>query len=187
MGIYSIVDNRADNTLHVVSNDFKKHYKIKKRTYNNIELSGDKLGLHRLYTSYKIINKWMGRIYVFRIYGEINCPIKDNNFLVSLKYKGKIGDKKPVFQSQDNRLLAECLNMDKELMEICKKVDFEKLEMKYTKEYGRWEIEIWPNFGDFIWMLIPPLRYMRRPNSEEIENINKLLTKLSHAARMLKG
>ena len=180
MGIYSLVDNRADHSLHVIAKDLEKHYKIQNRNYNKIELSGEKLGLSKLYTSYKILNKWMGRIYIFGIYGVINCPLEGENFTVKLNYKGKIGKEEPLFQSKDNSLLAETLNHDKELMEISKELDFEKLVIKYSKDNKSCQIEIWPNFGDFIWMLIPPLRYMRRPSSKEIENINKLLKKLTY-------
>jgi len=187
MGIYSLVDSRADNSLYVVTNTFNNYYSITNRTYNNIELKDEQLNLYKLYTSYKIINKWMGRIYIFGIRGVINCPTGCNDFTISLKYKGKMRDKNPLFQSQDNASLADRLNKDKELIEICKTIDFEKLVIKYLEKHKHWEIEMMPNFGDFIWMLIPPLRYMRRPNNVEIESINKLMRKMSNIAKSFEG
>ncbi|GGA28247.1 hypothetical protein [Psychrobacillus lasiicapitis] len=186
MGIYSLVDNRADHSLNIVTSDFQKYCQIENREYNNIELNGRNIGLYKLHTSYKIINKWMGRIYIFGIHGVIDSTINSRDFTISLKYRGKFKEKKPFFQSKENASFAKKFNQDTELIEICKEVDFEKLVIQYVEKRKQWTIEIWPNFGDFIWMLIPPLRYMRRPSNVEIENVNRLMKTLATITRNLK-
>lgn len=186
MGIYSIIDNRADNSLFIVSTDFKKHIDIQNHNYNKVELCCSKVGLNELYTSYKIINKWMGRVYIFKIHGTINHPYS-KDISVSLKYKGKLGNTTPVFVSRENSALLESLNNDQELINICKDIDFEKLDITYDSSSEKWNIEIWPNFGDFIWMLIPPLRYMRRPKAIEIDNTYKVIERFSLMISNLKN
>jgi len=178
MGLYSIVDSRADNSLFLVSNDFQDFSSVISRSYNKVELNCSKTGLNELYTTYKIINKWMGRVYIFKIYGTINHPYTEDIW-VSLKYKGNFKSSTPVFFSRKSNPLLEILNMDKEIINICKAIDLEKLEIKFDCQNNKWSIEIWPNFGDYIWMLIPPLRYMRRPSQIEVQQTYELMKRLS--------
>ncbi|WP_042348047.1 hypothetical protein [Bacillus massiliigorillae] len=181
MGIYSIVDSRAYNSLNMVVNEFNQS--IPKKSFRNqqVELDGQKLGLEKMKASYKTINKWMGRIYIFRW----NFSIKDckptQDITISLKYSGDILSKrksKPSFTSNQNDYLSAILNKDEDILSICQKNDFEKLTLSYSKKDNMWTIEVWPNYGDFIWILIPPIRYCRRPNQTEIEMTIQLFKKI---------
>lgn len=179
MGVYSIVDNRAWKSLMLVTEEFKNYSAINKRENNKIDLDAKKYGIQTMYTSYKVINKWMGRVYHFKW----NCVIEDrkpaNNHSILLKYGGNLfGKREPHFHSKTIPKLIELLNRDKELMDICTTIDFEKLELKYSKEENAWNIEFWPNYGDFIWILVPPVRYFRKPNSQEITKTIQLIQKI---------
>jgi len=180
MGFYSIVDNRAWNSLMIVTEEFKRYSTIKKRENNRIDLDAKEHGILSIYTSYKVMNKWMGRVYHFKW----NCVIEDrkpdSDHSIQLRYGGNLfGKREPQFHSKTNVALSKLLNQDKELMEICTTIDFEKLELKYSKKDNTWDIEFWPNYGDFIWILIPPVRYFRKPNSEEITKTIRFIQKMS--------
>ena len=176
MGVYSIIDARADHSLFIVSNDFNVFSTVKERTYNKVELLPNKANLNELYTTYKIINKWMGRIYIFKIHGSFEHTYKED-VKIQLQYKGKFSKSAPSFTS-NNETIASIFNNNKEIMRVCEGIDFEKLEIVYSARENKWSFEIWPNYGDFIWMLIPPMRYMRRPNVEEVKMTSEIIDKI---------
>lgn len=178
MGIYSIVDSRADRSLYTISSELGKYFKITAHTYNKVELCNEKLGFQNLYTSHKIINKWMGRIYIFKIQGSMQ-GVYPQNATISLKYSGKIGRLTPTFHSRQAADIAHKFNQDKEMMAICQSIDFEKLEIRYDEKARAWQMEIWPNFGDYIWMLIPPVRYARKPQPQEVDQLYKMIKKMA--------
>lgn len=179
MGIYSIIDNRAWNSLKIVTEEFNNFSPIKTRENNHIDLDSERYGILKMYTSYKVINKWMGRVYHFRW----NCVIHDqrpeSNQSIQLVYGGAFGKKEPNFKSSTSRSLVNLLNTDKEVLDICRSIDFEKLEIIYSKKEGVWQIEFWPNYGDFIWILIPPIRYFRKPSLHEVEKTALLIQKIN--------
>lgn len=179
MGIYSIIDNRAWHSLGIVTDEFKTYTAVTRKEINRIELDVENLGIKSMHSSYKVMNKWMGRIYIFKW----SCMIEDyktaSNVTIKLQYKGKLSStKEPQFFSSSSNPLVSLLNHDQELIEICRAIDFEKLELIYSKKDNTWNIEIWPNYGDFIWMLIPPVRYFRKPNAEEIHKTIKLVQRI---------
>lgn len=176
MGFYSIVDHRADNSLFLVSSEFKTFSAIKERQYNKVRLAYNKVD--ELYTSHKIINKWMGRVYIFKINAVVQAQFTQD-MVIKLTYKREKGSNQPKFISRYSSDLLDQLNANKAILNICREIDFEKLELKFNAEERKWEIEIWPNYGDFIWMLIPPLRYMRKPNNEEVANTFKMISHLT--------
>lgn len=177
MGIYSIIDNRAWNSLKLVTDQFNSYTTVTRTDINRIELDAEKIGIGTMYSSYKVMNKWMGRVYIFKWHCFIEDSKPASNYSMKLQYKGKLfGNKVPMFTS--THLLASRLNEDTEIMKICKTIDFEKLELSYSKSGNGWNIEIWPNYGDFIWMLIPPIRYFRKPNAEEIRQTIQLVQRI---------
>lgn len=177
MGIYSIIDNRAWNSLKLVTDQFNTYTTVTRTDINRIELDAEKIGIKSMYSSYKVMNKWMGRVYIFKWHCFIEDSTPPHNQSMKLQYRGKLfGEKIPEFTS--NNELAIKLNKDPEIMKICKAIDFEKLELSYSKRDKGWNIEIWPNYGDFIWMLIPPVRYFRKPNDVEIQQTIQLVQRI---------
>ncbi|MGM9986258.1 MAG: hypothetical protein ACI35O_03415, partial [Bacillaceae bacterium] len=71
--------------------------------------------------------------------------------------------------------LCKQLEEHKNWEQIKSAIDFEKLELRYNEQKSAWEVTIWPNFGDYIWILIPPVRYYRKPLQAEKNGMNKLL------------
>ncbi|MED1469913.1 hypothetical protein [Bacillus salipaludis] len=183
MGFYSIVDNRAWTSLKVVTEEFKKFSPIKNRENNRIDLDGAKFGISSWYSSYKIVNKWMGRVYHFKW----NCIIEDQKpnqeYSIKLKYGGLISGKEPQFYGKNCDSLIKLLNREQELRDICRTIDFEKLELTYSTKEKAWRLEFWPNYGDFIWILIPPVRYFRKPNADEIEKTMRLVKKINNVIK----
>lgn len=178
MGLYSLVDNRAWKALHLVADDFKPFASVTAKRQNLVELDGCRLGVKDISASYAVTNKWMGRIYVFRWQCRIPDKKPANNLKIALKYSGSWGKRDARFVSKSASSLADCFNKDQKLMEICRTIDFERLEMQYSVEEQAWRLEVRPNYGDFIWMLIPPVRYMRRPKEAEIRQTAELIASI---------
>ncbi|MED0669700.1 hypothetical protein P4S95_05615 [Aneurinibacillus aneurinilyticus] len=53
------------------------------------------------------------------------------------------------------------------------------MHIKYVEEKQSWCVEMRPNYGDFIWILLPPVFYSRRPNKKEVESTIQLIAQLS--------
>ncbi|MNH43230.1 hypothetical protein D3C79_1050810 [compost metagenome] len=41
------------------------------------------------------------------------------------------------------------------------------------------EVELSPNYGDFVWMLIPPVKYGRQPTPAEVDSTVLLIQHIS--------
>lgn len=180
MGLYTVIDNRAWKALSIVANDFKSIAPITSVSKNRIEGNGTNLGVEGLCASYEVNNRWMGRVYIFRWQCNIPDSKPTEDIKISLKYKGKIGEnKKPYFSSKHPLPLIERLNQDSVIRKICQSIDFELFTLKYSKQDQVWSLEIRPNYGDFVWILLPPVRYMRRPSKAEVELTVKLIRQVS--------
>lgn len=179
MGFYSLVDNRAWKALHLVADDFKSFASVTAKKHNFVEMDGCRMGVKDMSASYAVTNKWMGRIYVFRWQCRIPDAKSANNLKIVLKYSGSWGKRDARFFSKSSSSLVDSLNSDQKLMEICRTIDFERLEIQYSAAEKAWRLEVRPNYGDFIWMLIPPVRYMRRPKEPEIKQTVELIRSIS--------
>ncbi|MED4730994.1 hypothetical protein P9597_23255 [Aneurinibacillus migulanus] len=182
MGVYSAIDNRAAKTLSAVAQEFEAGIPIRTCAEGKVMFGGEKLGVQHLTASYKVISKWMGRVYVYTwqfFLVDVSFP---SNALITLKYSGKIGGRKSarfVSKSADVKHIIEKLNQDKKIKEICERIDFETIHIKYIEEKQSWCVEMRPNYGDFIWILLPPVFYSRRPNKKEVESTIQLIGQLS--------
>ncbi|WNF03460.1 hypothetical protein [Brevibacillus borstelensis] len=83
------------------------------------------------------------------------------------------------FFSKSHAPLVEWLNQDKRIKELCNSIDYELLELRYSSREQRWKVEMRPNYGDFIWILLPPVKYARKPKPQEIQDTMSLIKRLA--------
>ncbi|MED1795358.1 hypothetical protein [Brevibacillus nitrificans] len=180
MGIYSVIDHRAWKVLQNVAADFSSFAAIEGISNNRIKLDGGKLGIVDLQASYRIINKWMGRVYVYTWSWALPDPSLPDDMKITCRYTGTWKSPKTVqFVSKQPSPLLEALNRDEKIQKLCQTVDYEAIELSYSKREGRWQVEMRPNYGDFIWILLPPVRYARRPKQQEITDTMTLINRLT--------
>ncbi|MFS0784337.1 hypothetical protein [Bacillus sp. 1P06AnD] len=183
MGIYSIVNQRASANLGRTTDLFKQQMPIYSADKDAVRMDGSKFGFEHVSAFYKVINKWMGRIYILQWHFSMKSSHQFEDQLITLSYSGKKRGKVdgfPSFRSKQNHSLCMELNKDKELLAICKLGDYEKLSLSYSKKENRWTVQLWPNYGEFIWILIPPIRYYRKPEAKEVEQTKQLFNKLAY-------
>lgn len=180
MGLYTVIDHRAFRALHTIATGFQPFAAIQSMISNQVELNGAKLGVEQLRASYKIINKWMGRVYIYTWSWSLHDDSPQEDIVIKCKYSGKMGGKRTVrFVSKQQTPLLDALNQDKQIMQLCHSVDYESIELRYSRPDQCWHIEMRPNYGDYIWILLPPVRYVRKPKQEEMEDTMQLIKKLA--------
>ncbi len=182
MGIYAAIDNRAWKMLNIVANEFQSFTPISSVSANRIVFDGSKLGVERLTASYNLINKWMGRVYIYTWTWSLpdDKPVQD--MTIRLTYAGKLnGNRKEIrFVSKQATPLLDRLNSDKLIDELCNEVDYERVELRYSIAEKMWHVQMRPNYGDFIWILLPPVKYARRPKTSETTSTMNLMKQLVH-------
>ncbi|WNC14857.1 hypothetical protein [Brevibacillus brevis] len=178
MGIYSVIDNRAWKVLRTVAADFCSFAVIEHVSDNRIQLDGGKLGVDDLQASYRVINKWMGRVYVYTWTWSFSDPTPAADMEITCKYSGKTGAKTVRFVSKQSAPILEAFNGDRKVQRLCQTVDYESIRLNYSKEEGRWRVTMRPNYGDYIWILLPPVKYARRPNQQEIQDTMALIHRI---------
>ncbi|MDF2681715.1 MAG: hypothetical protein K0R47_2905 [Brevibacillus sp.] len=180
MGIYSVIDHRAWKVLQMVAADFGPFAAIKEVSENQIRLDGGKLGVDDLQASYRVINKWMGRVYVYTWTWALSDHALPEDIEITCRYSGKMGAMKDIqFVSKQTSPILHSLNRDKMIQQLCTSVDYESIRLSYSKTEGRWRVEMRPNYGDFIWILLPPVKYARRPKQQEINDTVALINRLT--------
>lgn len=180
MGIYTVIDNRAWKVLRTVAGDFQSFASIDSVEENHIRLNGTKLGVAQLSASYRIINKWMGRVYVYTWTWSLPDDSVQDDLFISCKYKSSKSALKEVqFVSKQSSPLLQTLNNDKVIKQLCNSIDYEAIEIRYSREKKEWQVEMRPNYGDFIWILMPPVKYARRPKQQEIQDTMRLIKRIA--------
>ncbi len=179
MGLYTVIDQRAFKVLRSVATDFEPFAPIGVASNNRIQLDGHKLGVESLEATYRIINKWMGRIYVYTWKWSLPDDSVMADVVIKCKYSGKMGSRVAQFTSKQDSALLQRLNQDHEILALCHSIDYEAIELRYSCKEQRWYVEMKPNYGDFIWILFPPVRYARRPKQQEMDDTMRLVKRLA--------
>ncbi|RNB84533.1 hypothetical protein EDM56_20690 [Brevibacillus fluminis] len=179
MGLYTVIDQRAFRVLRSVATDFEPFAPIDAASHNRIHLDGHKLGVDGLEASYRIINKWMGRVYVYTWKWSLPDDSVQSDIVIKCKYSGKMGSRVAQFVSKQDSALLQRLNRDKEILALCNAIDYEAIELRYSREERRWHVEMKPNYGDFIWILFPPVRYARKPKQQEMDDTMRLIKRFA--------
>lgn len=169
MGVYSIVDRRANRALNLIVEKFQSLMPIRSTAYNSIEFDGSQYGMESMKAYHNITNKWMGRVYVYTWEFTIPGISLAADAKIKLQYRGSLrGQQQAQFKQVSGAgNLVDLLNGDMELIQLCNTLDFEQITLKYNRISQKWTVRMMPNYGDFIWVLIPPMSYARIPSSEE--------------------
>lgn len=185
MSLYTVIDQRAFKVLRSVASDFQPFAPIDTIGANRIQMDGQKLGVDGLEASYRIINKWMGRVYVYTWKWSLSDDSAMPEHVIKCKYSGKMGGGKRMvqFTAKHDSALLRRLNQDQEILALCNAIDYESLELRYSPEQKCWHVEMKPNYGDFIWILFPPVRYARKPGQQEMEATMQLIKRLAKRIR----
>lgn len=180
MGLYTVIDHRAFKTLHLIAGEFQSYAPIGNVSNGRIQLDGSRIGVEELSASYKIINKWMGRVYIYTWMWTLHDKGPEEDLVIKCEFSVKMKTGRQVrFFSKSHAPLVEWLNQDKRIKELCNSIDYELLELRYSSREQRWRVEMRPNYGDFIWILLPPVKYARKPKPQEIQDTMSLIKRLA--------
>ncbi|MFD0619806.1 hypothetical protein ACFQZR_20255 [Paenibacillus sp. GCM10027629] len=193
MGVYSIVDRRANRALNQIVEKFQAMIPILHAEDNAIELDGSQYGMDSMKAYHNMINKWMGRVYIYTWEFSLPGISLASDARIKLHYRGSTrGQNQAQFLLvSGDSVLADLLNGDPELIQLCNKMDVDQMELKYNRTSQRWTVRIAPNYGDFIWVLIPPMSYARKPTAEEASNtvrcMELLAIHIEHQQLIMRG
>ncbi|MCR8644431.1 hypothetical protein NV379_17390 [Paenibacillus sp. N1-5-1-14] len=172
MGIYSLVDKRASRALDQIVQPFESILPIVSQEGRTVVLDGSRYGFPHVKAYHKLVNKWMGRIYLYTWEYTLPGISHESDIGIKLQYRGSMrtGSKPSFSLITGDTTLDQMLNQDEALLKLCSQMDFQRMEIQYKKSTNEWNVQIAPNYGDFMWVLIPPVSYSRKPNADEVNN-----------------
>lgn len=119
-----------------------------------------------LKVSYEVDNKFLGKIYAMVVDGKVaagsaNCSSEK----AELCYSGMILKRSPFFKRSRRKgieqtgYLVQSLNQDQHILNMCKNLDTEFLQVFFDSVQGVWRIRIRPYGGSVVVLMFPPMRY----------------------------
>ncbi|MGE7601666.1 hypothetical protein ACQKL5_04080 [Peribacillus sp. NPDC097675] len=175
MGFYSFIDKRAERALVDITNIFQNNIPIISKEKNEILFDGSQYGAIQLKAYHRKINKLMGLVYIYTWRLEWQGLPLSEHIKLQLNYASGFRKNPQFVSSSGHQELADILNNNKEIIDICHLIDFEKIEIYFNQENQNWLVDFAPNYGDYITVLIPPIFYARKPNQEEVKGTVQLI------------
>lgn len=184
MDLYSVVDRRAKSFLSDTAKKFT--------AFQWHELSGGVAtvlnpGLDARIFDLKLLqvvsSKLVGRIYSFKWQWCVSTDLGCEQKIAKLKFSGwKNSSRSARFEGAASSAdLVSKLNESDTVLSLCLAMDVVALEVKYNADSKVCEVKCLPSYGDYIWLLIPPLRYASHPTPAEIEGTILLVEEVSKA------
>jgi Protein of unknown function (DUF3156) len=116
---------------------------------------------------YDIDKKFLGRIYVMVLEATFGRQRKFQPLeKMELRYSGFINKGTPCFSyvssknaGTNGNAVLRLLNNDQDLIEKCRKLDIEFLQVFFDPQEEIWKVQVRPYGGSFVHLLLPPMRY----------------------------
>ena len=189
MDLYSIIDRRAQQMLRDTVSRFDP-YMAHDGGEGVRAVSGldHRLAADDLVLEHRLSSKLIGRIYTCRWRWRVAVDLGAVSQVIRLRYRGwKPSSRTASFVGQrGNSALCDQLNASAVVLPLCTAMELGGLSIHYHAAEKTCEVVLSPNYGDFVWMLIPPVKYGRQPTPAEVDSTVLLIQQLSlilHASR----
>ncbi|NBF01739.1 hypothetical protein GV819_05495 [Pseudomonas sp. Fl5BN2] len=186
MNLYAAIDRHAQQALQCTAGRFDAY--LKQRCSEQpycLESHGHKLAADNLSLRQQLASKLFGRIYSLSWNWSVPMDLGQCSMDIHLAYRGwRRKTRQALFVGKNcpPRML-DMLNHSEVLRPLCLAMELGGLEIRYRAQERRCEAMLRPNYGDFIWLLMPPLKYIRQPSVAEVDSTMLLIHELSTLLR----
>lgn len=182
MDLYSIIDRRAQQMLRDTVSRFDA-YIGPDANEGEREVAGldHRLAADDLVLEHRLSSKLIGRIYTCRWRWKVAVDLGTTSTVIRLRYRGwKPSNRTAGFVGPaHSSALCEQLNASAVLLPLCMAMELGELSIHYHATEHCCEVVLRPNYGDFVWMLIPPVKYGRQPTPAEVDSTVLLIHEIS--------
>lgn len=182
MDLYSVVDKRAMAFLRNTADRFEFfRWAVGSDGVLNFSETGLQSSVSDLTLAFRLSSKLVGRVYSFEWRWGVPADFGDEARKVTLKFDGwKRKTRKTRFDGgESSGDLASKLNDSEKIISLCSAMELIGLEINYRPDAKVCEVVCYPSYGDYIWLLIPPVRYASHPTNAEIDGTILLIEELS--------
>ncbi|WP_430447596.1 MAG: hypothetical protein ACQZ2J_11155 [Pseudomonas piscis] len=186
MNLYAAIDRHAQLALKGTAQRFSAY--LQPRDSNRpycLESHGHKLAADDLSLQQQLASKLFGRIYSLSWQWHVPMELGRRSMHIRLNYRGwRQRNRQAAFVGKDCPLsLLAALNRSPVLLPLCLAMELGGLEIHYRAQERRCDVLLRPNYGDFVWLLMPPLKYIRQPSQAEVDSTMLLIHELSTLLR----
>lgn len=186
MNLYAAIDRHALQALQGTARCFDAYLKQRQspRPYC-LESHGHKLAADDLSLQQQLASKLLGRVYSLHWIWSVPMDLGQSAMNIQLRYRGWRRDRRQaLFVGKEcPEQLLKALNRNPVLLPLCLAMDVGGISIRYRTDERCCEVVLRPNYGDFIWLLLPPLKYMRQPSAAEVDSTMLLIHELSTLLR----
>lgn len=178
MDLYAVIDRRAQQTLCDTVTRFGQYMGHEADdTTRAVSGRDHRLAAQELVLEHRLSSKLIGRIYTSRWRWKVAVDLGDSAMTVRLRYQGwKPSSRTAKFVGPVHSLaLLARLNACAVVLPLCTAMELGGLSIHYRPADKACEVVLNPNYGDFIWMLIPPVKYARQPTPAEVDSTMLLI------------
>ncbi|HBO7171445.1 TPA: hypothetical protein L4935_000301 [Pseudomonas aeruginosa] len=181
MDLYAAVDRRAQLALNVTAQRFSAYL----RSCSDEAPVGfeNRLAAERLRLEQTLSSKLFGRIYTCWWRWTTPADFGERDMRIALRFKGwRRAHRRAVFVGAPG-FACDIFNASDVVLQLCAALDIGGLAIDYRAAQRRCRLSLRPNYGDYIWLLIPPVKYVRQPNAAEVDSTALLIHELSRLCR----
>ncbi|WP_025806340.1 hypothetical protein [Pseudomonas chlororaphis] len=179
MDFFSAIDRHAQKALGETATRFKAYIRHRSGGHH-LEGYGHKLAAKNLILEQTLSSKLFGRIYTCNWRWQVPVDLGEQDMHLHLRYLGwRMASRKPAFVGRCPVTLLEVLNSNEVLRGLCAAMDLGGITIDYRVPDKHYEVTLRPNYGDFVWLLIPPMKYVRQPSVAEVGSTVLLIHELS--------
>ncbi|WP_442112107.1 hypothetical protein [Pseudomonas sp. NUPR-001] len=182
MDLYSVIDRRAQHMLQDTVSRFGEYMAPEAAGSARAVLGVDhRLAADGLVLEHRLSSKLIGRIYTCRWRWKVAVDLGGTPLTLRLNYRGwKPSTRTAKFVGpSDCSALLQQLNSHAVLLPLCVAMELGGLSIQYHPAEKCCEVVLTPNYGDFVWMLLPPVKYARQPTPAEVDSTVMLIQHLS--------
>jgi hypothetical protein len=177
------IDGYAQQYLREIAHHFQPYFGEMAMSNEAAVFSAPPQPLSRVRIFNKQNKQLFGGVYSLQVVGEIDRPdltaLKDP---IRIFYRGLFKKGQAYFrQKQDT--LAEYLNGHPELIATLTQLDLEFGAIRAVN--GKYEVQLTPLGGSYLYMTFPPLRYSGTISKQEISGLVKTLRQLSQILQVV--
>ncbi|MCW2271548.1 hypothetical protein D3C77_14950 [compost metagenome] len=189
MDLYSIIDRRAQQMLRDTVSRFAPYMAHDVADSERaVSVLDHRLGADDLVLEHRLSSKVIGRIYTCRWRWKVAVDLGATAMMIRLRYRGWKPSTRTASFVVDRGRQAVCdrLNASAVVLPLCMAMELGGLSIHYHPADKTCEVVLSPNYGDFVWMLIPPVKYGRQPTPAEVDSTVLLIQQISlllHASR----
>lgn len=178
MDFYAAIDRRAQRALNATALRFAAYLRphISSPAPAAFE---HRQAVEQLRLEQTLSSKLFGRIYTCHWRWASPADFGEQDWRIALRFQGwHQAHRKAAFVGAPDTV-CDVFNTNDVVLQLCTALDIGGLVIDYRAAHRRCSISLRPNYGDYIWLLIPPLKYVRQPNMAEVESTALLIYELS--------